>query len=239
MKLRLDILLVEKGLAASRHQAAALILAGRVSIGGKKIEKAGSLVEAEAPITIEAGDQFVGRGGVKLNQALSDFRIDPRGKVCLDLGASTGGFTDCLLQHGAGRVYAVDVGYGQFHTRLRSDPRVVLMEKTNARYLPSLPEPIDLIVADLSFISLTLVLPAVVGNLRHGGELLVLVKPQFELSPKEVKKGVVRDDALRNKAVEKVAAVAETLGLKKRGESASILPGPKGNREIFLLLQIE
>lgn len=234
-KIRADLLLVSDGLVPSRHQAQALILAGRV-FGKKRIEKPGELVDPGTPLVVEKGDDFVSRGGVKLAGVLDQLKVDPRGKVCLDAGASTGGFTDCLLQRGAKKVYAVDVGYGQFHAKLRNDPRVVLMEKTNLRSLPRLPELIDLITLDLSFISLTKVLSPLKLLLHPEGQILALVKPQFELSPKEVKKGVVRDEELRQKAMEKVKDYANTIGLKVAGGSESVLPGPKGNREIFLLL---
>lgn len=179
---------------------------------------------------------FVSRGGVKLAGALAALPVDPEGKICLDSGASTGGFTDCLLQRGAKKVYAVDVGRGQLHQKLCTDPRVVRMDKTNLRFLEKLPEPIDLAVLDLSFISLTKVLFPVLKLLVPNGKILALVKPQFELSPQEVRKGVVKDERLRRKALEKVRSFARSLGLSSVGEMDSILAGPKGNREIFLLL---
>ncbi len=181
---------------------------------------------------------FVSRGGVKLAGALRAFQIDPRNCLCLDIGASTGGFTDCLLQNGARKVYAVDVGYGQLDAKLRSDPRVVVLEKTNARYLAKLSEAFDLAVIDVSFISLAKILPAVIRQMAPGGWIVPLIKPQFELTPKEVKKGVVRDDALRRKAVDTVKQFAGSIGLKVLGEVDSVLAGPKGNREVFIHLQV-
>ena len=237
-KIRVDLLLVEKGLAPSRHRAAALIMAGRVLAGGKRISKAGDLIADDAKLAVAVEANFVSRGGVKLAGALTSFRLDPSGLLCLDIGASTGGFTDCLLQNGARKVYAVDVGYGQLDAKLRSDPRVVVIEKTNVRYLKKLPEPFDLAVIDVSFISLTKILPAVIQQMAPGGRIVPLVKPQFELSPKEVKKGVVRDDALRQKAVDAVKKFAGSIGLKILGEVDSVLAGPKGNREVFIHLQV-
>ena len=237
-KIRVDLLLVEKGLAPSRHRAAALIMAGRVLAGGKRISKAGDLIADDAKLAVAVEANFVSRGGVKLAGALTSFRLDPSGLLCLDIGASTGGFTDCLLQNGARKVYAVDVGYGQLDAKLRSDPRVVVIEKTNARYLKKLPETFDLAVIDVSFISLAKILPAVIQQMAPGGRIVPLVKPQFELSPKEVKKGVVRDDALRQKAVDAVKKFAGSIGLKILGEVDSVLAGPKGNREVFIHLQV-
>ncbi|MBI4374747.1 MAG: TlyA family RNA methyltransferase [Deltaproteobacteria bacterium] len=233
-KVRADLLLVERGFAGSRHRATALILSGRVWAASLRVEKAGQLLDPGVSMTLEEGERFVGRGGMKLEGALDHFRIDTEGLVCLDSGASTGGFTDCLLQRGAKKIYAVDVGHGQLHPKLRIDPRVVLLEKTNLRYLTALPEKIDLAVLDLSFISLTKVLGAVRTVLREKGIILALVKPQFELEPREVKKGVVRDEALRDKAALKVVRTAEELGMTVRGRVDSSLPGPKGNREIFV-----
>lgn len=235
MKKRADLILVERGLVSSRHQAASLILAGEVWSGGKRIDKAGVLLDPSIPIEVRKGNPYVSRGGLKLEGAFEKFQIDPEGKICLDVGASTGGFTDLLLQRGAKRVYAVDVGHGQIDPKLRANSRVVVMEKVNARNL-ELPEPVDLAVIDVSFISLTKILPAVKTVLKKGGEIAALVKPQFELSPKEVKKGVVRDEALRRKAVDKIREFAASIGLEVLGEAESVLAGPKGNREVFLLL---
>lgn len=235
---RLDLLLVERGLAPSRERARALILAGKVEVDGRRVDKAGAAVGADAVIAVAGEDHpYVSRGGVKLAGALDGLGIDPRGLVCLDVGASTGGFTDCLLRRGASRVFAVDVGYGQLAWSLRQDPRVVVMERTNARYLRELPQPIELCVIDASFISLRLLLEPVKGLLAPGGRILALVKPQFEVGRGKVGKGgVVRDEALRRSSADEVARAAAELGLAELGRIDSPLPGPQGNREIFLLL---
>lgn len=238
MKKRADLILVERGLVPSRHQAASLILAGEVWSGEKRVEKAGLLLDPSVPIEIRKGNPYVSRGGLKLEGAFEKFQIDPRDKICLDVGASTGGFTDLLLQRGAKKIYAVDVGTGQLHPKLRSDPRVIVMEKSHI-LKSSLPETVDLVTADLSFISLTAVLPALKSMVQEKGRLILLVKPQFELTPREVKKGVVRDDSLREKAVQKVIRAATDLGYEVLDRVDSPLPGPKGNREVFLLLRIE
>jgi 23S rRNA (cytidine1920-2'-O)/16S rRNA (cytidine1409-2'-O)-methyltransferase len=234
---RLDERVVREGLAPTRAQAQALILAGRVLVDDAPAEKAGQAVAPDARVRLRGEERrFVSRGGEKLAGALADFGIDPAGKVCLDLGASTGGFMDCLLQHGAAQVVAVDVGYGQLDLRLRDDPRVRLLERTNARYLDptDVPEAIELVTVDVSFISATLLLPRLV-EIAPTAELLVLVKPQFEVGRERVGKGgVVRDDADRAAAVLRVREAAEALGYALRGEAESRLPGPKGNREVFL-----
>jgi 23S rRNA (cytidine1920-2'-O)/16S rRNA (cytidine1409-2'-O)-methyltransferase len=236
---RLDERVVREGLASTRSQAQALILAGRVLVDDTPAPKAGQAVAPEARVRLRGEERrFASRGGDKLAGALADLALDPSGKVCLDLGASTGGFVDCLLQHGAARVVAVDVGYGQLDLRLRDDPRVRLLERTNARHLTEadLPEAIELVTIDVSFISATLLLPRVAA-LAPRAELLVLVKPQFEVGREKVGKGgVVRDDADRAAAVERVRRAAEALGYRPRGEAESRLPGPKGNREVFLRL---
>ena len=207
-KQRIDLLLVEKGLAASRTQAQALVMAGAVVAGEQRVDKPGQLVDPDLPLRVKedaAPQRYVSRGALKLERALAEFPVDPRGKVCADLGASTGGFTDLLLQRGAAKVFAVDVGYGQLHPKLRADPRVVVRERENARHLDaaSLGGPVDLVTGDLSFISLRLVLPAVKALLRPGGAAVLLVKPQFEVGKGEVGKGgVVRDDAQRRAALE-------------------------------------
>jgi 23S rRNA (cytidine1920-2'-O)/16S rRNA (cytidine1409-2'-O)-methyltransferase len=238
-KERLDERLVREGLAPTRSQAQALILAGRVLVDDRPADKAGAAVPAEAEVRIRGGERrYASRGGDKLAGALADLGVDPDGKTCLDLGASTGGFTDCLLQHGARAVVAVDVGYGQLDARLRSDPRVRVLERTNARALApaDVPEAIDLVTIDVSFISATLLLPSV-RAVAPRAELLVLVKPQFEVGRDRVGKGgVVRDDADRAAAVERVRAAAAGLGWAAAGQADSRLPGPKGNREIFLHL---
>ncbi len=241
---RLDLLLVERGLAESRTKAQALIMAGAVVVGEARVDKAGAQVDPEAAVRIKDGAaplRWVSRGAQKLLRALEAFPIDPRGKTCADLGASTGGFTDVLLQHGAAKVYAVDVGYGQLHPKLRGDPRVVVRERENARLLTAgaLGEPVDLVVGDLSFISLRLVLPAVRALLKPGGQAALLVKPQFEVGKGEVGKGgVVRDEAKRLAALEAVAEASRGLGFEVLGHAESPIEGPAGNREWLLGLRL-
>lgn len=245
MKVRLDRLLQERGLAASRQRAQALILAGKVLVDGQKIEKAGAPVEAQSQVRLLGEDlKYVSRGGVKMEHALNHWKIDVRDKVCLDIGASTGGFTDCLLQHGAKRVIAVDTGRGQIDFRLRQDPRVRLLEKTNARYLTreQLGEMADLIVIDVSFISATLVLPPVIGAAfpdsaenRSGRQIIVLVKPQFEAGRENVgKRGIVRDEKVQKAAVEKVRLALLTAGAIDTDVVESPILGAEGNREFLL-----
>ena len=242
MKLRLDKLLVDRGLAASRERAQALILAGKVLVDDQKLEKAGAQVAAECVIRLLGEDlKYVSRGGLKLERALEHWGIAVAGKACLDVGASTGGFTDCLLQHGAAKVIAVDTGYGQMNFRLRQDPRVRLLEKTNARYLmpEALGEAVDLIVMDVSFISATLVLPAVVGAAfpgeRAGKQIVVLVKPQFEAGREHVGKGgIVRDEDAQMAAVEKVRAALRTMGAVHTNMIESPILGAEGNCEFLL-----
>ena len=237
-KERLDTLLVDRGLAETRAKAQGLILAGRVEVAGRVEAKAGVLVAQDAEIVLKAAPhKYVSRGGEKLAGALGHFQVNPAGMVAMDVGASTGGFTDCLLQHGAARVYAVDVGYGQLDAALRRDPRVVVLERRNIRHLPleDVSEPVDLITLDLSFISLTLVLPKILEFLRAGGKILALVKPQFEVGKGQVGKGgVVRDAKLQEAAVEKVTRAARSLGLQVSPAYPSPLKGPKGNQEYFL-----
>ena len=239
VKERLDERVVREGLAATRSQAQALILAGRVLVDDAPAGKAGQAVSEAARVRLRGEERrFVSRGGEKLAGALADLGIDPAGKRCLDLGASTGGFTDCLLQLGARGVVAVDVGYGQIDVKLRDDPRVRLLERTNARTLApaDVPELVELVTIDVSFISATLLLPRVREIAPRAG-VLVMVKPQFEVGRERVGKGgVVRDDADRAAAVERVRRAAEELGYTARGEAESRLPGPKGNREVFLWL---
>jgi 23S rRNA (cytidine1920-2'-O)/16S rRNA (cytidine1409-2'-O)-methyltransferase len=239
MKIRADQLILQRGLASSRNEAQALILAGEVFFSKGRIEKAGQLIPEDEPLTVKEKLPFVGRGGLKLDHALKEFGVDPSGLVCLDVGASTGGFTDCLLQRGAKKVYAVDVGYGQFHAKLRNDPRVVLIEKTNFRHIdPKLiPENIDLTVIDVSFISLSKILPNVKLFLKDGGQVVALVKPQFELGPKEVNKGIVRSDELREKAVVRVETEAQARGFEALGRVWSPIEGAKGNREYLIRLR--
>jgi len=236
-KKRLDRLLQERGLAQSRERARALVLAGHVEVAGATVTKAGELVPESAEIRVREPDiPYVSRGGVKLEAALEAFGVDPRGRLCLDVGASTGGFTDVLLRRGARKVYAVDVGYGQLAWSLRQDPRVVVVERQNARQLTAriVPEPVELAVVDVSFISLALVLPAIRPLLAAGGQVLALVKPQFEAGRGATERGVVRDPAVREAAIERVRGVFREVGLDLCGEAPSVLPGPKGNQEHFL-----
>jgi len=230
---------VEEGLADSRSRARALILSGRVLVNDAPVDKAGARVPTDAHIRLKGGRaRYVSRGGDKLEGALADLGVDPNGRFCLDIGASTGGFSDCLLQHGAAGVVALDVGHGQLHERLRCDRRVWVLDKTNARYLRAdlLPRAVDLVVIDVSFISLRLLLPPLIETVPRG-EVLALVKPQFEVGKGQVDKGgVVRDEARRAEAVAGIADCAEGLGYRVSGRAESRLSGPKGNREVFLRL---
>jgi 23S rRNA (cytidine1920-2'-O)/16S rRNA (cytidine1409-2'-O)-methyltransferase len=234
-KVRLDQLLVSRGLVSSRTKAQALILAGRVTVDGERRDKAGEGVAESAAVAVaEPAHPYVSRGGVKLAAALDAFGVDPRGRVCLDIGASTGGFTDCLLQRGAARVYAVDVGRGQLDVGLRSDPRVVLEEKTNARFLSwrEVPEVCSLAVIDVSFISLRLVLPAVVPFLAAGADLIALIKPQFEAGRGEVPRGgIVRSAQTQARVVAEIEAFGISLGLTHRGTIPAPIRGDRGNQE--------
>jgi 23S rRNA (cytidine1920-2'-O)/16S rRNA (cytidine1409-2'-O)-methyltransferase len=238
-KERLDRLLVERGLVVSRERARALIMAGQVVVGEHLIDKPGQLVATTAEVRIKNDLPFVSRGGLKLEKALTEFAIDVAGMVAIDVGASTGGFTDCLLQRGAAMVYAVDVGYGQLAWKLRQDERVVCLEKTNIRYLEpvSLPRMPDLAVIDASFISLDKVLPNTTGLIRAHGTVIALVKPQFEVGRGEVGKGgVVRDPEKHKQVVESVCRLANDLKLEVKGVTESPILGPKGNREFLLYL---
>lgn len=237
-KIRLDLLLVEREIAPSREKAQALILAGRVLVGGHKFEKCGALVEPDSSLQL-VGEfpKYVGRGGFKLEGALESWKIDVGGRVCLDIGSSTGGFTDCLLQRGARKVFAVDVGTNQLDWRLRCDPRVVALEETNARYLrfDRIGERVDLITIDASFISANLILPAVLQFLKPRAEILVLVKPQFEAGRERVGKGgVVRDAHIHKEVVGKVAQKLMDLGFSRSASAESVLPGVSGNKEFFI-----
>ena len=232
-------MLMDRGLVESREKAARLILAGEVLVDGQRVDKAGALVPAQAEIEVRGRSPFVSRGGEKLTHALDHFGVDVRARVCMDVGASTGGFTDCLLQRGAARVYAIDVGTGQLDPKLRRDPRVIVMEHTNARALdPRLFEDRpSLAVIDVAFISLEKVLPSVFGVLTPRGETLALVKPQFEVGREAVGKGgVVRDPALHQAVITRLARYSVLRGWHVRGVGASPLRGPKGNREFFLQL---
>jgi 23S rRNA (cytidine1920-2'-O)/16S rRNA (cytidine1409-2'-O)-methyltransferase len=231
---RLDRLVVARGLVASRSIAQRLIMAGEVLVDGHLADKPGMRVPTAAEIVLKAKPPFVSRGGKKLAGALDRFAIVVSGRTVADVGASTGGFTDCLLQHGAARVYAIDVGYGQIAWKLRQDARVVVMERTNARYLEALPEPVSLIVSDVSFISLRLIYATAVHWLTPDGEVISLIKPQFEAGPENVGKGgVVRDHAVHRAVLETVTDMMEDLGLGLRGLMLSPLTGPAGNIEFL------
>ncbi len=238
-KERLDVLVVERGLAESRTKAQALILAGQVVVADQRVDKPGALVPVEAELRLKGEVlPYVSRGGLKLKAALERFGLDVRGKVAADIGASTGGFTDCLLQEGVTHVHAIDVGYGQLHEKLRTDARVRSRERVNARYLTAedLPESVDVVVIDVSFISLTQVLPAVLPFLKPRGLLVALVKPQFEVGPDKVGKGgVVKDPAARQEAIDSVSAFVREQGLAVRGVMDSTVPGPAGNVEALLV----
>ncbi len=238
-KQRIDSLLVDRGLVENRAKAQALIMAGEVSVEGKTIIKAGTLVAEEAAIDILQPPPFVSRGGVKLDYALDRFQLDVSSKVAADIGASTGGFTDCLLQRGAGRVYAVDVGYGQLDYRLRRDKRVVVMERVNARYPISLPEKVDLATMDLSFISVEKVIPSVAQLLKDGGYLVVLLKPQFEAQRSEVGKGgIIKQPVVHARVLGRFIAWMTGHGFRLGGLVASPILGAEGNMEFFLLLRL-
>jgi 23S rRNA (cytidine1920-2'-O)/16S rRNA (cytidine1409-2'-O)-methyltransferase len=231
-KKRLDVLLVERGLAESRTQAQALVMAGLVP----GHSKAGEQVDEKAPLEVERPPPYVSRAGHKLANALDSFAVDPAGLDCLDVGASTGGFTDVLLQRGAARVVALDVGHGQLHARLRADPRVIVLERTNARALETLPFAPELVVCDVSFISVRLALPPALRLAAPGWQALVLVKPQFEAGRAEVPKGVVRDPEVHRRVLREVAEATRGWGGRILGIVDSGLPGPKGNREFVLHL---
>jgi 23S rRNA (cytidine1920-2'-O)/16S rRNA (cytidine1409-2'-O)-methyltransferase len=237
-KIRLDRLLVERGLADTRQKAQAMILAGQVLVNEQKVEKCGALARAGANLRLLGEPlKYVSRGGIKLEGALTHFRVAPEAKICLDIGASTGGFTDCLLQRGAARVFAVDVGTSQLDWKLRRDPRVVVLDKTNARYLKfaKLGAHVELATMDVSFISATLILPVLPPLLEARAELLVLVKPQFEVGKEQVGKGgIVRDPALRQQAVAKVSRKLLETGFSGLAQVESVLPGAEGNIEYFL-----
>lgn len=236
-KERLDVLLVDRGLAESRTKAQALILAGEVVVGDQRVDKPGTRVAVEAELRLKGeGIKYVSRGD-QLEAAINRFGLDVRGKVCADIGASTGGFTDCLLQRGAARVYAIDVGWGQLHEKLRKDPRVVSRERVNARNLSpdELPEPLDVVVFDVSFISLRLVLPSALPYLAPRGHLVALVKPQFEVGPEHVGAGgVVRDTTARQASIDAIKEFVASLGLEVLGVIDSPIAGPAGNIEALL-----
>jgi 23S rRNA (cytidine1920-2'-O)/16S rRNA (cytidine1409-2'-O)-methyltransferase len=241
-KTRLDVALVERGLAASRERARALIMAGRVSVDGQVVSKAGASVADAATVEIATPDHpYVGRGGVKLAGALDDFGIDPSGKRALDVGASTGGFTDVLLQRGAASVIALDVGHGQLHWRLRNDPRVDVHEGVNARALSraDVPHPVDLVTIDVSFISLALILPTLPPFLAAGADVVALVKPQFEAGRDEVgKRGLITDPAVHAAVLARVTAEAQAAGFGRVAMAPSAIAGATGNQEFFLHLRL-
>ncbi len=238
-RLRADELVVRQGLAESRSRAKALIVAGEIRTGDRVILKPSEMVDEDLSLEVRAKLPFVSRGGLKLDYALAEFGIDALGVVAADLGASTGGFTDCLLQRGAAKVYAIDVGYGQLDYRLRFDPRVVVMERVNARHLEELPEPVDLVCIDVSFISLRLILPVARRLLRPSGVCVALIKPQFEAGRESVGKGgVVRDPRVRRHVVEHIASVAREAGFAVRGLVRSPITGPAGNVEFLIWLEV-
>jgi 23S rRNA (cytidine1920-2'-O)/16S rRNA (cytidine1409-2'-O)-methyltransferase len=244
-KVRLDVLLVERGLAESRAKAQAMIMAGQVRVAGQVTLKAASAVPADSVLTVDSGPRFVSRGGEKLAAALETFDIDVTGFVCADVGASTGGFTDCLLQRGAAKVYAIDVGKGILHWKLRNDPRIVVMEQTNARFVESLPEPVSLVTVDASFISLKILIPVIkkwnfAGRKRkeERGGIIALIKPQFEAGKKDVSRGdgVIRDPEIHKQVLLDILGFAQKEEFQIRGLIKSPLLGPKGNAEFLVWL---
>lgn len=243
MKIRLDQLVHKKGITESREKARALIIEGKVLVNGVKVEKPGSLVDENSEVTL-CGETlpYVSRGGLKLEHAIKHFSIEVEDKVAMDIGASTGGFTDCLLKHGAKRVYAIDVGYGQLAWKLRTDPRVIAIERTNIRYMERerIPEPVDISTIDVSFISLKLVIPKVLEFLKPQGEIVALIKPQFEVGKGEVDKGgIVKSEEKRAKAVERIKNFFECLSLQVIGVVESPIKGQKGNIEYLIYAKLE
>jgi 23S rRNA (cytidine1920-2'-O)/16S rRNA (cytidine1409-2'-O)-methyltransferase len=238
-KVRLDKLLFERGLVESREKAKALILAGNVLVNKQVVDKAGSIVKFNDSVSLKARLRYVSRGGLKLEKALHEFNIDVRDAIAMDVGASTGGFTDCLLQNGVRKVYAIDVGYGQFDIKLRNDERVVLLEKTNIRHLEKekVSDAINIAVIDVSFISLLKVIPKVMEFLNEPAEIIALVKPQFEVGRKDVGKGVVKDEEKRRAAVGRIKSASEKMGLTVAGVTESPVKGPKGNVEYLIYLK--
>ncbi len=238
-KERLDVLVVERGLAESRTRAQALILAGQIVVNDQRVDKPGTRVPVDAELRLKGEVlKYVSRGGLKLEAALDHFALEVAGAICADIGASTGGFTDCLLQRGAARVHAIDVGYGQLHEKLRTDPRVLSRERVNARHLTEeqLPEPVEVVVIDVSFISLALILPGVLARLAPQGTLVALVKPQFEVGPEHLEKGgVVRDPLARAASIDRIAGAVRGLGLEVLGVIDCPVPGPAGNVEALLV----
>jgi 23S rRNA (cytidine1920-2'-O)/16S rRNA (cytidine1409-2'-O)-methyltransferase len=237
-KKRLDILLFEKGFAETRTKAQAFIIGGNIFVNNQVQYSPGTLVGKEDSIEVKNANPYVSRGGLKLESALETLAIDVKGYICLDVGASTGGFTDCMLQKGAIKIYAVDVGAGQLHYKLRQDKRVINIENVNFRYFdnPFFKDDIDFAVIDVSFISLDKILPVAYRSISKNGFVLAMIKPQFELEPSEIKKGVIKDEKLRLKAVNKIKKVASNIGFKIISETDSCLKGPKGNLEHFIFL---
>ena len=239
-KQRLDLFIVEKGLVKSRQRARAMIMAGRVIVNDQPVDKPGFLISCEDKVEFKGDDNpYVSRGGIKLEAALQNLRLDVSGAVCIDVGASTGGFTDCLLQHGAERVYAVDVGYGQLAWEIRQNQRVIVIERTNVRNMPddAIPESVDLITIDVSFISLKIVVPAVIRFMKLKASILALIKPQFEVGKGQVGKGgVVKESHLHHKVITELSDFFRTIALVPQSVYQSPLLGPKGNREFFILL---
>ncbi len=239
-KRRLDNLLLERGIVQSRERAKGLILSGDVRVNGNPVNKAGTLIDENAEIEITKDIPYVSRGGLKLEKAIKEFNINVKDKAAIDVGASTGGFTDCLIQYGAKKVYAVDVGYGQLAWKLRNDPRVVVIERKNIRYIKSsdIGEPVDIATIDVSFISLKLVLPVVKNLLKENGEIIALIKPQFEVGKGEVGKGgIVKDEEKHKKVISDIKSFATDLGLKVLGVTESPIAGQKGNVEFLIYLQ--
>jgi 23S rRNA (cytidine1920-2'-O)/16S rRNA (cytidine1409-2'-O)-methyltransferase len=238
-KVRLDVLVHERGLAPSREMAQRYILAGEITVDGEIHTKPGMRVTSTAVIQLKQAAPFVGRGGLKLQAALQQFAIQVAGRICADVGASTGGFTDCLLQHGAARVYAIDVGYGQLALKLRHDPRVVVMERTNARYLEKLAEPVGLVVIDVSFISISLLLPVIKGWLSSQADVITLIKPQFEAGRADVGKGgIIKDPTIHHRVLQTILADVVNMGYAVRGLIRSPLEGTKGNTEFLAWLAL-
>jgi len=237
-KKRIDLLLVERGFAESRAMAQALVMARHVKANGSIVGKSSSLVDDTVGISLEGRSPYVSRGGIKLSHALDHFKVQPSGQTCMDVGASTGGFTDCLLQRGASRVYAIDVGYGQLDYRLRKNTRVVIMDRVNAHFSFEMPELADLCTIDVSFISLRLVVPNVVSHLKAGGFVVALVKPQFEAGRDKVGKGgVVRDPMVHGEVLADLVVWSVSQSFRVRGITPSPIEGAEGNREFFILLQ--
>ncbi|MCS7219868.1 MAG: TlyA family RNA methyltransferase [Anaerolineae bacterium] len=241
-KARLDVVMVQRGLVETRARAQALILEGKVRVDGKPVDKPGRMISPQAQIEIIAPLPYVSRGGIKLAAALDTFQVNPAGWICADVGASTGGFTDCLLQRGAARVFAIDVGYGELAWSLRNDPRVVVLERTNARYLPVLPGDVrvNLVTVDVSFISLRLILPVVKNWLRSDGRVIALIKPQFEAGRAQVGRGgVVKDPAVHREVLRNVLVFAQDLGLSPQGIIPSPIRGPAGNVEFLAYFRLD